>query len=296
MGRSRTMCAEGGRGSATMLRYVASGLLATLAFSGPALAQSQSKEQQTCINYLNNGMAKISSTQLKAVAKCANDYAKDKGVTNPESCAQTSTKVSAARTKIEAGETAKCPTPPTLGPTLAATVANEAANSPLYFMAGLFGSLETNLVKCSDAPEDDGCKCQSTVIKTSSKLWNFYAKGFNKCKKTGLKAEGAEQIVDNPGLGACLVDPATFDPKAKHAKLLEKAKTAVAKGCSSMVTNPLPYSFECANKTGDALATCLDERARCYVCVMISYVDGMNLYDECDTFDDGAGNGSCFGE
>ncbi|HYD46917.1 MAG TPA: hypothetical protein VEB21_01150 [Terriglobales bacterium] len=276
----------------TAWKYTMIGMM--LAIS-PAWADSQSKDQQSCINFLNGGMAKVVSQQLKASAKCIDAYARDKIETNAELCLDDATGVFKALDKVLEGGPAKCATQPTIGPWDASYVAYQVRGAATLLLIDLVGSLETELLKCSDPPEEHACKCQSTVAKTVAKLSSFYWKGFNKCKKSGLKAEGGNQIVDGAGLIACLVDPIKFDPKAKHAKLVEKTKAAIAKGCSPLVTNPLPNSDECQSLSGDALATCIDQRTRCHVCATLNDVDGINLYESCDTFDDGLVNSSCHG-
>ncbi|HYD50643.1 MAG TPA: hypothetical protein VEB21_19965 [Terriglobales bacterium] len=270
---------------------LAIGLLLAACFAGPAAAQELSKDEQKCVNFANKGVEKIASKHLMMILKCAAAYAKDKGVANIEECAAPA--VAAVLVKVEDGAAAKCEIWPTW-PDIPGEFYYRAVTPPFSLTSNLFGSFETGLRKCSDDPEGAGCKCQGTVLKTTAKLFNFYLKGFNKCTKSGLKAAGTEQIVDTDGLLACLIDPAEFDPKAKHAKLLEKSTSALAKGCAP-IADPLPDSYECAGKRGEALALCLDQRTRCQVCAMINDVDGMSNYPACDTFDDGIENMSCFG-
>lgn len=126
-------------------------------------------------------------------------------------------------------------------------------------------------------------------------LLDFYLKSFNKCKKSGLKATGVEQVVDNSGLLACIIDPAKLDPGAKLAKKITKLTGALEKDCGAPVTNPLPHSFECGTKTGADLATCISTQTRCEACVTLNVVDRINEYDSCEIFDDGIDNSSCYG-
>jgi len=279
------------------LRTVAVGLVLALSLLAPGLAAGQqSKEQQGCINFLNKGFVKMSATHFKAFAKCTLAYAKDQTAQDPAVCVENSEKVNALYEKMIDAEASKCAMPPTIGPTSAGDELGGVLAQTYYLVGELVGTpFATNLVKCSDIPVDDGCKCQNTVLKTSAKLLDFYLKSFNKCTKSGLKATGAEQIVDSAGLLACLTDPAKLDPKTKLPKLIEKSKSAIAKGCSAAVTNPLPNSFDCGGKTGDALATCLDAQARCYACHLLNGADNIYPYASCDTFDDGAENSSCHG-
>lgn len=278
------------------LRTVLIGMPLALFLSAPgSAAGQQSKEQQRCINFLNKGIAKASATQFKAVAKCSKAYAKDPSAGDPFSCIVGSMAVAKAQAKVAAAEASKCATPPTIGPTGAEFALNSAVSSTLGLAGSLLGDFSTDLVKCSDAPIGDGCKCQNTVIKKTAKLLDSYLKGFDKCKKSGLKAKGAEQIVDSSGLLACIIDPAKLDPGAKLPAQLAKLTRAMEKDCGAPVINPLPYSFECGSKTGADLAACISTQTRCEACVVLNVVNQIGSYDSCEIFDDGIDNSSCHG-
>lgn len=276
------------------IRTAIAALAISVAGAGIATAQ-QTKDQQKCIAFLNKGIAKISSKRFKEVASCVKSYANDPTAPDIEACILASTAASDAQAKLLEGEPGKCSVPPTIGPDTASVAGNEAANVPVSLVGGLLGAFATDVLKCSDAPAEDGCACQAAVVKTTAGLWNFYVKSSIKCQKAGLKAAGAEQIVDSAGLLECIVNEAKFDPSAKLLKLADKSQAAIAKGCAASVTDPLPSSFACGGLTGVALAACLDVQVRCDVCVMLNYTHGIGQYDSCETFDDGIDNASCHG-
>ena len=55
-------------------------------------------------------------------------------------------------------------------------------------------------------------------------------------------------------------------------------------------TNAFPG--ECTGLGGNALRDCVDALVECQVCLMLSDMD--NMFVNCDLFDDGLSNGSCF--
>ncbi len=277
-------------------RTVAVGMLLALSFSSPgSAAGQQSKEQQVCINTLNKGAAKVSATQFKELAKCVKAYAEDPGSLDPYACITNSVAVDEAMAKATAAATSKCAIAPTIGPTDAGFTVNSAESGAQGLASTLLGDFATDIVKCTDAPAESGCKCQNTVIKQTAKLLDFYLKSFNKCKKSGLKATGMDQIVDSSGLLACIIDPAKLDPGAKLAKRNARVTSAMEKDCVAPVTNPLPHSFDCGNKTGADLAACISTQTRCEACVTLNVVDYLSSYDSCEIFDDGIDNSSCHG-
>ena len=168
-----------------------------------------------------------------------------------------------------------------------AGVVNDAASAAAPGLLGdLFGpTLDTALVP--SATDKVGAKCQSAVAKEGGKCVATWLKEFNRCKKSGLK-DGT--IGGGPDLAACLGS----DPKGKIAKSCsaETGKLAtkvLPKKCGAV---DLAAGFPgCAAADAGALATCVEQSARCRVCTALSQADGFD--GDCDAFDDGVSNASC---
>lgn len=268
-----------------MKRTIALGILvAGVLAAGTAFAVPQDKDQQKCINAMNKGMNKIASAQLKANGKCISDFAKGKNM-SASACYQSPAKVTAAQTKNTEADTKKCTVMPTFGPTGAGSINNYSEYHAHEMADDLLGSPpDSGVAIC--ATSKPHCKCQSKVLKASTKLYSTSQKVFNKCKKAGLKNKTAPYD-DAADLSDCLGQ----DPKNKIAKALTKLDGAISKSCPVEVTNPFPGN--CTGLTGTALGDCVEVQVRCHVCITLQ--GGDNLPVDCDLYDDGnGGNGSCF--
>ena len=87
-------------------------------------------------------------------------------------------------------------------------------------------------------------------------------KGFNKCKKDGLKAQS---ITNSSGLEACF----GTDPTGK-----------IQKTCETKLAAKL--NSKCAS---------VDPLAACHACLALNAADALSA--DCDVLDDGVTNGSC---
>ena len=258
-------------------------LVAGVLAAGTAFAVPQDKAQQKCINAMNKGMTKIASAQLKANGKCISDFAKGKNA-SASTCYQSPAKVTAAQAKNTEQDTKKCTTLPTFGPTGAGQINNYSEYHAHEMADDLLGSPpDSGVAIC--ATSKPHCKCQSKVLKASTKLYSTSLKVFNKCKKAGLKDKVApfDDITD---LDGCL----SQDPKNKIAKALTKLDGAISKSCPVDVTNPFPGN--CTGLTGTALGDCVEVQVRCHICITLQGGDGTTV--DCDIYDDGEDDGSCF--
>jgi len=259
-------------------------LVSAVLASGTAHAVPQDKAQQKCINAMNKGMSKVASAQLKANTKCVSDFAKAKNL-SASACYANPPKVTAAETKNSEADTKKCTTMPTFGPTGAGSINNYSDYNAHEMADDLLGPVPNSGVAicASDKP---GCKCQGKVLKATAKLYSTWQKVFNKCKKSGLK-DKVTPFDDVTDLNNCTAT----DPKNKIMKAMTKLGGAITKSCPVDVTNPFPTG-DCNALTGNALATCVIERVRCHLC--ITWQGGDNMTIDCDDFDDGSDDGSCF--
>lgn len=270
-------------------RTAALGVLLLSVFAhGTAFGQAQSKPQQKCINAMNKGMAKVGGTQLKAVAKCASDFAKAKNL-DAQACYNTSPKVVTAQTKLCDSEPKKCTEMPDFGFSGCGSTGGTAAYFATQYAGEVFGEVDPNAGITLCAGDKDGCKCQGKALKSSNKLYSTRLKTYNKCKKTVLK-DKTTPATSAADLAACL----QVDPKMKIAKGVTKLGGAITKKCAAVA---IPFAAgDCAGLGGDPLRDCLDERTRCGACLTAEAADNLFGEIDCDLYDDGESNGSCFGD
>lgn len=262
----------------------AAALVAAVLLHATAFAQEQDKDQQKCINALNKGMAKVAGAQLKAVSKCTADFAKGKNMDAP-ACYNASTKVDGAQSKNCTAETTKCTTPPDFGSSSCNSVNGVSEYNGIRFAEDLFGDIFPNAGITMCAADKPGCKCQASVVKASSKLYATRIKTYNKCKKDGLKNKTLPFTMVNQ-MDECLA----LDPKNKIDKAETKLGGSITKKCAGVTT---PFAAgECASLTGAMLAECLEDRVRCRVCLTAQASDNLGI--DCDNFDNGSDDLSCF--
>ncbi len=276
-----------------------------LLFATTAFAQAADKNQQKCINAMNKDGAKLAAKQGKENVSCLKNAGKGKlpGGQSADEClvADAKGKIAKAEGKTEADFSRKCADElPTFGlpagtagiytGTVAASVNGAAVDGSLSLLADVFGASLTNaVIDCGT--DKDGCKCQQAVAKDYEKLAATKFKEFLKCKKSVLK-DGADSSSD---LQACVDDAGTTgsvadDAKGKIGKKRDKLGSDIAKKCTG-VSTARAFPGRCASLVGNALRDCIDARVECRVCLTINAMDGLAV--DCDTFDDGALNGSC---
>ncbi|HSP98526.1 MAG TPA: hypothetical protein VL049_14985, partial [Candidatus Dormibacteraeota bacterium] len=272
-------------------------LLLALGLAGAAVAQLDS-DQQKCLNTLNKDAAKLAAAQGKENVACLKKATGGKlpsGQT-ADACllADDKGKIAALQTRITTDDSDLCTaTPPTFGlpsGTVAAIYGGVPRDQSLSLLDDLFGaSLTTAAIDC-DA-DQDACGCQNAVAKAYEKLAATKFKTFLKCKKGVLKdgaTSGAaiENCVDDGGT----VGSIAADSKDKISKRVGKLTDAITMKCTG-VSTAVALPGACAGRTGAALATCIDERVECRVCLTINLVDDVAV--DCDQFDDGQLNLSC---
>jgi glycerophosphoryl diester phosphodiesterase len=272
---------------------------------GLVYGQLESKDQQSCINELNKGLAKVAKTQGKDIGKCIKDGSKGKlEGQSIEECitADNKGKVAKAKQKTISKASPLCGVPPDFGPSDPNTVNQVAVEKELSLIHEVFGSdLDAATAIISAADNKDGSKCQQGVAKAMKKCQDAKLKVFNACKKSGLSAKSSSRIVNPLGLAGCFSgrgDSIAADVKGKVAKACDpgtgKIKTTIDKKCVADLgafagcndpNGPLPSAGE--------LATCIDRLVECEVCLALNAADDLYHYHDCDLFDDGEANGSC---
>jgi hypothetical protein len=248
----------------------------------------QTSAQQTCINELNKGLAKVAKTQGKDIGKCIKDGSKGKlGAQSIEECltADNKGKVDKAKQKTLSKAGPKCTAAPSVGANDPNTVNRVAVEKELALIHEIFGSdLDAVILDAREDAEADGAKCQVALAKAAQKCQDAKLKEFSKCKKAGLKDGSIRRASD---LQLCM----GLDPKQKIKKACEtKLGGAVSKKCPGSVD--LAAAVPGCN-TGDPgqLAACVDRLVECQVCLALNEAD--RLARDCDLFDDTLDNDSC---
>jgi pimeloyl-ACP methyl ester carboxylesterase len=261
----------------------------------------QTRSQQKCVTSFGAGAAAVTKARAAENRRCFEAHDKgtlDKlGAASLRSCLARDPKGKVAKqaAKLEKRVEKSCTDAedvPDFG--LGAGGAPRASyTAAAQTTATILDLLSENLfAAAADCDADEaGCKCQAGVTDAAAKLAGAKQAEFERCAKAVLKS-GAGTI---EALGNCLTDPAqpgsvAADTKHKLAKQREKLAKAATEGCAGVASdNPLPGA--CVGQLGADLADCVDAVVECRVCLTLRAVHG--LTEDCDSFDNGASDGSC---
>jgi cysteine-rich repeat protein len=270
--------------------------------------QPQDADQQSCINELNKGLAKVAKTYGKHIDRCIKEGSRNRlPVGDIEDCIlDTGTfgkdKVRDAQDKTldKAGPNGKCPplAQPDFGATDPNTVNQVALAKELSLIHAVFGS-DLDAAIIFEADNKEGSKCQQGVAKALKKCQGAKLKAFNGCKKSGLSAKSSSRIVNPLGLAGCISgrgDSIAADVKGKVEKACDPATGKIQAAIDKKCVDDLGAFAGCKDPNGpvptaEELASCIDQLVECEVCLALNAADGLN--HDCDRFDDGQANGSC---
>lgn len=267
--------------------------LGALALLLPVSAPGQlTKDEQKCIDGMNNKARLVSKAQNKEVRACIKNSGKGKEAA-AEACltADPKGKVAKMQSKVQDTFAKKC----TGGEPIqqGVTTMNAAhVQGPLDLGHDLFGD-PINQSTVTPA-EKAAQKCQDKAIQRAGQVFDTQVLEFRKCKKTGMK-EGT--ITTSAELRASCLTPGVPDAKGKIAKKVTKLQADVEKNCGSVAADlgtlfPGLPAGTCHATVAD-LATCITDRVECRVCQTLNAADGMDR--DCDELDNGALDGSCGG-
>lgn len=276
----------------TMLRAATAAVL-VLACAAGASAQ-QSKDQQKCLNTVNKDGSLVAKAQGRANVGCVKDAGSGKLVGSAAACltADAKGKLQKAKDKTVADAAKSCASAPSFGYPGAAATNIGAVQAELDLVADVFGTpLDAAITSCTASKA--GCGCQAKVADDVAKLADTKIAEFVKCKKTILKNGASTGLA----LQGCVADAGTAgsieaDSKGKIAKALVKLGTDITKKCDTPGVTTTSFPGVCAGMSGAALAQCLDRLVECRVCQTINDMDALSV--NCDVFDDGVANGTCF--
>ncbi len=267
-------------------------LLTVLSVGGIAEAQIP-KAQQSCINALNKGYAKVAKTQDKEICSCLKSGAAGTLVEpTVDACttADPKLKLDKAKSKTLDAESKRCEAPrPLFALSSGATVNDAAVERSLDVVGDLFGTDLHTPITTADA---DTSTCQLALAKQAKKCAQTRIKQFVSCKKNALAGKNGPAISSEVDLRARCHDETSGgvpDTKGKIAKACAtKLASVVAKRCTG-VTQAAAFPGVCAG-AGD-LGQCIDERVRCRVCLGLDRADSMQ--SDCDLTDNGISDASC---
>ncbi len=272
---------------------VAAGSVLLLA-RGSALAQTQTKDQQLCINKMNKDGVVYASKQGKEQVQCLKDTSQQSlGMITGEACltADRKGRVQKREDKQNSDETKFCGMAPNFAYTSAANVVSVAQQQEVNLIHDIFGpDIDTGAKHCD--PFKDDCLCQFKVYSKVELLAFTLGRDFVKCKKGQLKAlvtgiSAIEDCVDDLGT----LNSVASDPKGKIADRVSNLKTTIMEQCDAPGVTNGSFPGLCNGQTGNALGDCLNARVRCRMCLMYNAMDLMVV--NCDAFDDGSANASC---
>lgn len=277
----------------TVTLRAAAAVALVLALAASAAAQ-QSKDQQRCLNTVNKDGTLVTKARGKANVGCVKDAGLGKLGGTAQTCVTglSSAKVEKSKAKTVSDAAKVCGTAPSFGypgPVVTNLGAEKAAND---LVADVFGApLDAGITSCTASKA--GCQCQQKVIDDVAKLADTKLGEFVKCKKAVLKSGANGAAV----LQKCVDDAATVgsieaDTKGKVAKAVGKLTTDIGKKCDTPGVTTTSFPGTCTGMSGAGLAQCLDRLVECRVCQAINDMDA--LFVNCDLFDDGVSNGTCF--
>ncbi|TDJ08736.1 MAG: hypothetical protein E2O71_03900 [Deltaproteobacteria bacterium] len=265
----------------------------------PVWALEQVKSQQKCINQVNKNFAKVASAQGKEICDCIKRGSKDSLEGTIEECmtADAKGKVEKAQQKTLSKESKSCGTTPEFGYSSGANANDAAIAKELAIIHGIFGD-NLDAVIMTEFMLKNAAKCQHAVAKQAKKCQDAKLKVFTSCKKDALKGgksaapvESAQQLQD-----ACLGTGAEAmpDPKGKIQKdCVDKLGDTIDKKCISKKGVVLSDCFPLFDPNGGStLQAFVDRIIECEACKAINQADALNR--NCDLFDDGLLNLSCF--
>ena len=258
----------------------------------------QTKDQQRCTGAMIKGLGKVASTKGKSVCKCVRDYTRGRLVGSLDDCVATDdSKVAKAQAKVSADFGKRCSGNdkdgvaklPVFGVTDDATVNATAVTwSTLGMTTAVFGLDLDSAVDDGALPDVGGC--QAGALKALKKCRDTRAKEYDKCVKGDLKGKAGLTIVDVFGMEQCLA----ADPKGKVARACaaddSKMRDSVDKACAG-VDLAAAFPLWVAADTAE-VAVLLETVSACGTCLATNLATGSGV--DCDLFDDGLANGTCF--
>lgn len=275
------------------LSYVVTGCGCALLLAQPMAVSGQlTKDEQQCIDGMNNKARLVSKAQNKETRNCVKSSGKGKEL-SAETCltADAKGKVAKKAAKVQDTFAKKCGGSEPIQQGVTATNAAHV-QGPIDLVHDLFGDPIDQGTVTPAAKEAQ--KCQDKTIQRAGQVFDTKVLEFRKCAKDGLKS-GA--VVSSATLRDACMTPSIPDPKGKIGKKIAKLADDVATQCAPVAADlatlfPGLPAGTCHATVAD-LAGCVEARVECRVCQTLNAADGMDR--DCDEFDNGVLDASCSG-
>ncbi len=272
--------------------------------------------QRACVDTMNKLGFQLARAQGTDVRRCIQNGQKAKltklgpvGMQTAQACLGNDVggRVLAKQDRLAQRDAAKCAAPntPAFAYTGAAAMTAPAKSSVLSLEERLFGTdLDASLASdiAGDGARDaKGARCQREIWARSSKLFDELWRATLPAKRNALRGRNRltgpspdVPTVDAAELATEILAVLAADAKGKiatrAAALADRAQIVCG---DPQITTPLPELFPgaCTAATPGPLASCAEAAARCGFCRSLAAFDDLPL--ACDSFDDGADNGTC---
>ena len=265
-----------------------------------AWAQAQTEDQQACANKLLKQAAKIGKTQTKVNSSClkysqASDEASLGLITQAQTgdgCLTNDQKGKMAKAKAKSADIlADCVATPDFGSTLSASsgAADAGARTTVRDIFGLNVDKLWRLLPFIDSAAEE---CQVAIIGNSGKLYNTIYKSGTKAIAASLSGDVGPTATSAAELTAALTTALGADTKITKTETTLADKAGEPCGATAHPILELARG-RCAGATPSSLIACTIDATRCRACRALNGAAGTTV--ACDTFDDGASNGSCPG-
>jgi glucose/arabinose dehydrogenase/type 1 glutamine amidotransferase/PKD repeat protein len=232
-----------------------------------AYAQSQTKDQQKCINSMYKGYLKVAKGGSKNFVGCIKDFGKGTiGAITLAECIDFDRKffVGNASLKTTASENKFCSDRPDFAYTSAQITNAQGAATTTALAHKLFGD---DLAAVADVFQGKGIvSCQQSVFKSADKCVQQASKEGVKCAKTTLKDGAGDAATVSVCLGA--------DSKGKVAKTCEdKLSAVITKKCGALGINDTLFP----GCIGQNLDECIRDFAKQRASLALDAVGDLNI-------------------
>lgn len=272
-------------------------LLATVCLfllaAGPALADPLDGPQRACVEGVNEGAAGLVAAQMREGLGCLARAAKG-SEPDAQAClfADGRGKVGKARTRLTSRAAERCTPPlPPFGYVSPAEVADHAIAEAAGLFADVFGA-DLGAAVVSRGTSKADAACQDVVSEDAERTLAALFRLGGKAKARGLAGDRTLPPAPDAGsLGQGILADLTGDASGKLTRAAEKLRKHAGKKCGAAALGTLFPGTCAAAADAEALAGCIDARARCRFCRGLATFDELPL--DCDAFDDGSANASC---
>ena len=266
---------------------------------------SQTREQQHCLSVLNGLTIKLTDVQSRASGSCFKNAGRGK-LRDDQTLAdclvtegdRKSRGLAAKIAMIQDGTPAapdrsKCMEVPNFGYVDDVALVEASLAESRRYLQELIVAAPDDVVIDATIPENKyAALCQRLVLRGSDMVLRALLKEFATCQKSLLKDKSAP-AVSAEDLEACFV-AAGEDRKRRVAKMQARLRSVYQRKCAPFGVSPDVILGVPAATTIDGFISSMQVSARCAACRVLNRTE--NLQYNCELWDDGSANDSCFEE